>query len=459
MVWGIDLSGREMLRRLWIKFFLVLFIVSLIALSSAFILRELMIRDFRDYLEGEMEDRVYRVVANMEGTYEKYSKWEKDNIADAAVWAFMMGLEIKLEDMDGNIIMDTASAIKSLSPSMQRRIIAISETRTSADKGNFVPYPLFLAGKEIGSLEVRFLLPEKEFVFIRRSNQFLLISLLAVGGSAILFSFIFSRRLIEPIKKLESAAKAISEGALKSRVEIRSKDEIGRLSETFNMMAQHLETLESLRKKLISDVAHELRTPISALRGELEGIIDGLIPTDKEHLYSLYEEINRLRHILDGIEELSQAEASALWLRKQDIKLKPFLSNIMGRFSRLTLDRGISLEVQCEEELSVNADPDRLSQIVVNLLSNAIKATDRGGKVWIQSGKQNSKLFIEVGDTGQGIRPEDLPFIFERFYKMSEGGLGLGLSIAKDISEAHGGRIEVKSVYGRGSSFTVFLPL
>jgi two-component system sensor histidine kinase BaeS len=459
MALGIDLPGRGMLRRLWIKFFLVLFVVSLIALSSAFILRELMIKDFRDYLEGEMEDRVYRVVANMEGTYEKYSKWEKDNIADDAVWAFMMGLEIKLEDMDGNIIMDTAGAIKSLSPSMQRRIMAISERRTSAEKSDFVPYPLFLGGKEIGSLEVRFLLPEKEFIFIRRSNQFLLISLLAVGGSTILFSFIFSRRLIDPIKRLESAAKAISEGALKSRVEIRSKDEIGRLSETFNMMAQHLETLESLRKKLISDVAHELRTPTSALRGELEGMIDGLIPTDKEHLHSLYEEINRLRHILEGIEDLSQAEASALWLRKQDIKLKPFLSNIMGRFSKLVLDRGISLEVRCEEELSVNADPDRLSQIVVNLLSNAIKATDRGGKVWMRSGEQNSKLFIEVGDTGHGIRPEDLPFIFERFYKMSEGGLGLGLSIAKDIAEAHGGRIEVKSIYGGGSSFTVFLPL
>ena len=459
MAWGIDLSGRGMLRRLWIKFFLVLFIVSLIALSSAFILRELMIKDFRDYLEGEMEDRVYRVVANMEGTYEKYSKWEKDNIANDAVWAFTMGLEIKLEDMDGNIIMDTARAIKSLSPSMQRRIMAISEARTSGEKSDFVPYPLFLGGKEIGSLEVRFLLPEKEFIFIRRSNQFLLISLLAVGGSTILFSLIFSRRLIDPIKKLESAAKAISEGALKSRVEIRGRDEIGRLSETFNMMAQHLETLESLRKKLISDVAHELRTPTSALRGELEGMIDGLIPTDKEHLHSLYEEINRLRHILEGIEDLSQAEASALWLRKQNIKLKPFLSNIMGRFSKLVLDRGISLEVQCEEELSVNADPDRLSQVVVNLLSNAIKATDRGGKVWMQSGEQNSKIFIEVGDTGHGIRPEDLPFIFERFYKMSEGGLGLGLSIAKDIAEAHGGRIEVKSIYGRGSSFTVFLPL
>jgi two-component system sensor histidine kinase BaeS len=224
-------------------------------------------------------------------------------------------------------------------------------------------------------------------------------------------------------------------------------------------MAQHLEKQELLRRKLISDVAHELRTPISAVRGEVEGMIDGLIPTDKEHLNSLYEEINRLRHILEGIEELSQAEASTMWLRKQDIKLKPFLTQIMERFSKLMLDRGVSFEIHCAEELFVRADPDRLSQIIVNLTSNAIKATDRGGTVWVKSGKQNSEIFIEVGDTGHGIRPEDIPYVFERFYKVSEGGLGLGLSIAKDLAEAHGGRIEVKSVYGKGAAFTVMLPL
>ncbi len=458
-MWGIDSAGKKMLRSLWVKFFLLLFIVSLVALSSAFILRGLMIRDFRDYLEGEMEDKVYRVVANMEGTYEKYSDWKEDIIAEDAIWAFMMGLEIKLKDMNGTIVMDTERAIKKLSPLMQRRIMAISERRQSTEKGDFLPYPLFIAGKEIGRLEVRFLLPEKEFIFIKRSNQFLLISLLAVGGSAILFSLIFSRRLIDPIKKLDSAAKAISEGDLKSRVGNFGRDEIGRLSETFNAMAQHLDKQESLRRKLISDVAHELRTPISAVRGEVEGMIDGLIPADKGHLHSLYEEINRLQHILEGIEELSQAEASAMWLKKQDIKLKPFLTHIMERFSKLMFDRGISFEIQCKDDLFVNADPDRLSQIIVNLFSNAIKATDRNDKVWVRSGKQNSEIFIEVGDTGHGIRPEDLPYVFERFYKVSEGGLGLGLSIAKDLADAHGGRIEVKSVYEKGSAFTVWLPL
>jgi two-component system sensor histidine kinase BaeS len=458
MVSGIDSAGKEMLRSLWVKFFLLLFAVSLVALSSAFVLRGLMIRDFRDYLEGEMEDRVSRVVANMEGTYEKYSDWKEDIIAEDTIWAFMMGLEIKLKDMNNTLVMDTERAIEKLSPSMQRRVMAISETRTSTEKSDFLPYPLFLGGKEIGFLEVKFLLPEKEFLFIRRSNQFLLVSLLAVGGSAILFSFVFSRKLIDPIRKLESAAKDIREGDLKSRVEIFGRDEISSLSETFNTMAQHLEKQESLRRKLISDVAHELRTPISAVRGEVEGMIDGLIPIDKEHLNSLYEEINRLRHILEGIEELSQAEASTMWLRKQDIELKTFLSNIMERFSRLMLDKGISFEIQCTEELFAHADPDRLSQIIVNLISNAIKATDRGGTVWVKSGKENSEIFIEVGDTGHGIRPEDLPYVFERFYKVSEGGLGLGLSIAKDLAEAHGGRIEAKSIYGKGATFTVMLP-
>jgi two-component system sensor histidine kinase BaeS len=418
-----------------------------------------MIKDFRDYLEGEMEDKVYRVVANMEGTFEKYSDWKEDIIAEDAIWAFMMGLEIKLEDMNGTIVMDTERAIKRLSPLMQRRVMAISETRQSTEKDDFLPYPLFIGGKEIGRLEVRFLLPEKRFIFIERSNRFLLISLLAVGGLAILFSLIFSRGLIGPVRKLEYAAKAISEWDLKSRVAISGRDEIGRLSETFNAMAQHLEKQESLRRKLISDVAHELRTPISAVRGEVEGMIDGLIPTDREHLNSLYEEINRLRHILEGIEELSQAEASSMWLRKQDIELNPFLTHIMERFSRVMSDKGISFEIQCKEDLFVNADPDRLSQIIVNLFSNAIKATDRNGKVWVKSGKQNSEIFIEVGDTGHGIRPEDLPYVFERFYKVSEGGLGLGLSIARDLADAHRGRIEVKSEFGKGATFTVWLPL
>ncbi|OGW56259.1 MAG: hypothetical protein A2Z09_03905, partial [Nitrospirae bacterium RBG_16_43_8] len=297
-----------MLKSLWIKFLALLLAVSLIALSSAFFLRELMIKDFRDYLEGEIEDRVYWVMADIERTYEKHSKLEKNTIAEDAVWALMLGLEIKIKDTDGNVVMDTEKAVSALSPLIKRRIMAVSNFTEKENPDAFQPYPLFLKGKEIGTLEVRFLHTGKESIFIKQSNRFLLLSLFALGGLAIILSIIFSRKLTNPIKRLVSAAKAVSEGNMKSRVKISDKDEIGKLSETFNLMAKNLEIQESLRKKLISNVAHELRTPISAMRGEIEGMVDGLITTDKEQLKSLYEETGRLKNILDDIDELSQAQ-------------------------------------------------------------------------------------------------------------------------------------------------------
>ncbi len=447
-----------MIKSLGIKFLVLLLSVSIIALSAALFLRELMIKDFREYLEGELEDRVYWVMADLEGTYEKYSGWNKEVIGEDAIWALMLGFEIRIFDIDRNLVMDTEKALGTLSPLVKKRVMSISELRAAEKGSRFLPYPLFLRGKEIGSLEVRFLKPRKENIFIERSNRFLLFSLFGLGGLAVLLSIIFSRKLTNPIKRLVSAAKAISEGDLKSRVNISGNDEITELSATFNKMSKTLEMQESLRKKLISNTAHELRTPLGAIRGELEGMIDGVIPMDKEHLQSLYEDTGRLKSILEGIEELSQAQASALSLRKQQIELKPFLESILDRFNKLFFDKGISAELRCGEKLMIYADPDRLSQIVINLLSNALKATEPGGKVWISAGVKDSYAFVEVGDTGCGIKEEDMPFIFERFYRTSGAGLGLGLAIVKELVDAHEGRIEVKSEYGKGAVFTVYIP-
>ncbi len=446
-----------MLKSLWIKFLILLLSVSIIALSAALFLRELMIKDFREYLEGEIEDRVYWVMADLEGTYERYSGWKEDTIIEDTIWALMLGLEIRIKDVNGRTVMDTGKAIASLSPLMKRRVMAISDFRKTGRSDLFLPYPLFLGGKEIGQIEVRFLRPKKETVFIERSNRFLLFSFLAMGGLAILLSIVFSKRLTNPIGRLSSAARAISEGDLKSRVEVSGSDEISRLSETFNRMAQNLEMQESLRKKLISNIAHELRTPVGAVRGELEGMIDGVIPANKEGLKSLYEEIGRLKKIIEGLEDLAQAQAAVLTLRRQTLELGPFLQNILDRFSKAFNDKSISAEFQCYGRAKINADPDRLSQIIVNLLDNALKATGPGGRVWVKAGIKGSGTYIEVGDTGCGIKEDDLPFIFERFFRASEGGLGLGLAIVKELVEAHGWRIEVKSEYGRGSTFTVYI--
>jgi two-component system sensor histidine kinase BaeS len=338
------------------------------------------------------------------------------------------------------------------------RIIALSDAEGRKAEGNYIPYPLFLGGEQIGHLEVSFLRPQKEGLFISRSNELLLISLVVLGGVAILLSVVFSKMLTNPIKGLTKAAADISGGNLKSRVSITGKDEIARLADAFNRMAHSLQVQESLRRKMTSNIAHELRTPISAIRGELEAMIDGLIPVDPESLHSLHAEIERLRKIIEGIEELSQAEASSRYMLKKIFGARSFLSAILGRLKLLFDEKGVSLDLDCDEAVTINADPDRFSQIIINLLSNALKATGTGGRVWIKVSRLPQSAVIQVCDTGKGIKQEDLSFIFERFYRGEKGGLGIGLTIVKELVDAHGGSIEVQSMEGEGTIFRIELP-
>ncbi|MDA8423138.1 MAG: HAMP domain-containing sensor histidine kinase, partial [Nitrospiraceae bacterium] len=157
-------------------------------------------------------------------------------------------------------------------------------------------------------------------------------------------------------------------------------------------------------------------------------------------------------------EELAQAQASALTLKKQQFDLGLFLSQVVSRFHSVAQEKAVECNEAYERGLMIYADPERLSQVIVNLLSNALKAIDRGGSVTVSAARKGDEVLIEIQDTGSGIKPEDLPFIFERFFTASEGGLGLGLAIVKELVEAHRGRIEVRSEYGKGSVFTVRLP-
>jgi two-component system sensor histidine kinase BaeS len=162
--------------------------------------------------------------------------------------------------------------------------------------------------------------------------------------------------------------------------------------------------------------------------------------------------------VVDGIEELNQAEASGLSLRKQHFRIKAFLENITERYRNVFSEKGVNLELQCQNDNEINADPERLSQIIVNLLSNALRVTNSGDHVSLMALSDNNWMKISVEDTGNGIAEKDLPFIFERFYHGPGGGLGIGLTIVKELAEAHGGKVEVQSAIGKGSQFTIVLP-
>ncbi|NWF98507.1 MAG: HAMP domain-containing protein [Nitrospirae bacterium] len=439
----------------------------MISLSASLFLREMIISDFEEYLEGEAEDKIYKLLASIEGSYERYSGWNKDALISNTIWALLLGYEIKIYDSNRNELMNTAIAVNTMPPLMKRRIEAISgyqqeNINSSRTNSNFIGYPLFLGGKDIGTLEINPMIIQqtqgKETIFMMRSNRFLILSVLILGGLSLILSFIFSRKLTKPIKNLTEAAKQISEGNIKSRVSVSGKDEISVLGNTFNIMAENLERHESLRRKLTANIAHELRTPLTVMQGEIEGMLDGLIKTDTERLQSLLEETSRLKRLIEAIEELTKAEASGLELKKEYVEIKTFLNNIKGRFEKIFSDKGVSLGLDCKDNLKVYADPEKLSQIIINLLTNALKATNKGGQVIIKADIEGDLGKITISDTGIGIKKDELPYIFERFYKASEGGIGIGLTIAKELIEAHGGKIIVNSEIGKGTSFEIYLP-
>lgn len=447
------------LRSLYGKMLFLLLAVAGVSLLAAVMVRDLMVRDFRDFRAGEMEDRVYWVMADLEKSYGN-GGWTTTVLVDHSIHALMLGLETRVVDISGRQVMATRQALDGLSASGRQQVLALLHHGQTAGKGDFVPYPLFANGEEVGAMEVRFIPRDREALFITRSNRLLLGSAIGIGLVVVILSLVAARGLTRPLQRLASGVGAIGRGELGVRVPDQGQDEIARLGRDFNRMAATLERQEALRKRLFANAAHELRTPLAAMRGELEGMIDGLYPTDQEQLRSLYEETGRLTHLVKGMEELLQAEASALSLQKEAVPALMFLTSIAERYQALARDGGVELRVQGDAEVRVLADPDRLSQVMVNLLANALKATPSGGQLNLSVACEGEVGVLTVADTGRGIPEEDLPHIFERFYRGGpQGGLGLGLAIVQELVSAHSGTITVSSTQGAGTTFSVRIPL
>lgn len=280
---------------------------------------------------------------------------------------------------------------------------------------------------------------------------------------ALLAGFLTSRKLQKPIKDLSKAVRLFSKGHRDVRIPIMGDDELGTLASDFNTMAETIEKSEELRKNLTADVAHELRTPLSILRGTLESIQTGILDPTPDIILSLQDETIRMTRLIKDLSDLSQAEAGSLELTLE--KISP--SELKDRFIHFKTEaslKGIDFEVDIPDGLpELYVDTDRLIQVIYNLLNNALRHTAYG-KIRLSAKSNPRGIEFIVADTGKGIKKEDLPFVFERFYREEKsrsrktGGMGLGLSIAKGIVKAHGGRIWVESEEGHGSTFSFFLP-
>jgi len=297
-------------------------------------------------------------------------------------------------------------------------------------------------------------------------NRSLLLGGSLAIGIALLLTFVLSRRMTSPIEVLAKAARRLGHGDLSQRVRLQGESEVTALAEAFNSMAADLEYAEQLRRNMVADVAHELRTPLSNIQGYLEAIRDGVVEPDAAAIRSLSEETYLLSRLVNELQELSLAEAGELKLVYQGEDIANLVRQAVTPWQPQLTAGEISLSLELADDLPlVNIDWQRVNEVLHNILENAVAHTPKGGTINVTTNAKGKWVEVSVSDTGEGIPAEDLPHIFERFYRVDKsraratGGSGLGLTIAKRLIEAHGGTIAVQSKLGQGSRFSFTLPV
>jgi histidine kinase len=298
-------------------------------------------------------------------------------------------------------------------------------------------------------------------------TEALLVATGAALVSAVAVSLFVSRRVVVPIRQMMQASRHIAAGYYRERVQVVSDDELGQLALSFNQMAASLEQVEDMRRDLIGNVAHELRTPLATIKGYMEGLIDGVLPAEPGTYQEVYREADRLQRLVADLQELSRVEAGAFELERKPLALDQLIRNTAGRLQPQFDEKEVSLSLALPAHLPpVPADEDRLSQVLLNLIGNALQYTPTGGTVTITTEKHKTEVWVAIHDTGIGIATEQLPHLFDRFYRVDKsrsragGGSGIGLTIVKHLVEAHRGRVWAHSQgEGQGSTFTFALPL
>jgi len=302
-------------------------------------------------------------------------------------------------------------------------------------------------------------------------------SLLLAGSAAsivaVALSVFVSRRVVLPVQEMQAASQRIADGHYEERVGVPGRvsrddlDELGRLALSFNQMASRLEQTEVLRLELIGNVAHELRTPLSSIKGYMEGLIDGVLPAEAATFQQVYREADRLQRLVHDLQELSRVEAGAYELNLRPTAPERLVEGVVARLGYQFEDKGVALAVDMRSDLPpIRADEDRIGQVLLNLVGNALQYTPSGGEVRLSARREGDRVRFSVEDTGIGISPEHLPHVFERFYRVDKsrsragGGSGIGLTIARHLVEAHGGQIQAASDGpSQGSTFSFTLPI
>ena len=309
------------------------------------------------------------------------------------------------------------------------------------------------------------LLSKADQEFRMQSYQAMALAAVLSVALACVIGVLFARGLVRPINRITKTAQAIKEGDLSARVNLEGKDEIAEMGKTFDAMAESVESNQELERRLTTDVAHELRTPLMAIQSTVEAIMDGVFKADEERLNTINIEVQRLSRLVDAILKLSRLESRSTPMNEEVVDVGELIRPLVMSHEAFVTDAGLTLEYEAEPDVIVYADRDMLRQATANLISNAVRYTPAPGKISVSVKSGDVMAAIAVRDTGIGLSPEERRMVFKRFWRAEEsrqrqsGGLGVGLAVVKEIVDRHGGWVQVEGRKGEGSCFTIHIPL
>ena len=463
--------SRPLARPLWVRLLVAFALVAVVAVGVVAILaNRTTAQQFQSYISQGRQARAEALAPELADYYLDHGGWD-------GVQAWLTEQATLLNQGMGV----GQGRGRGRSPEMNRLVLTDPRGLVLADsQGNLLGErfssadltwgaPIQVDGQTVGILLLPTMMPSitsvhesLESQFLNQVNRSILIAGLIAGAVALILGLLLARQLTAPLRSLTLAAQQLANGQV-PQVPARSGDEIGELAHAFNQMARSLAHQETLRRNLMADIAHELRTPLTVMRGDLEALLDGVYEPTPGALASLQEEALLLTRLVDDLRALAQAEAGQLQLSLQPTNLEDLLRSVIDAFDLQAESQGQILNLDIPQPLpTVDADAQRVRQVFANLISNALRHAPQSGHVLISATVENSEVRISVSDSGPGIPADDLPFIFDRFWRGHQtrsGGSGLGLTIARELVRAHGGRIWVESEPGAGTTFSVTLPL
>lgn len=411
---------------------------------------------FQQRQSAQRED----VLSALAASYRAHGTWDQADLDAVGVSVAMSGGTLSVEDASGRVVWQSSA---SETGGMQGMMQSGGGMMGQAALGPEERLPVIVNGDRVGTAILR--LPQAGLAapdssFRDAVNRTLLLTGAFVAALAVLIGVLLARRATVPVRRLTAAAEAWGRGERDRRVRYAAGDEFGAMAASFDRMADSLEDQERLRRVFAGEVAHELRTPLMILRGQVEAMQDGVMERDDAGLASMHEEVDRLGRMVADLEVLASADAARFTLRVAPLDLAELAAGVVAEFRPHFTERALRLEVP-PGPLVVDGDATRLRQVLGNLLSNALRFTPEGGSVLVHISAGGSTAVVEVSDSGPGIPGDELPHVFDRFFRgrhAGEAGSGIGLAVVDELVRAHGGSVSAGNLPGGGAVFTVILP-